>query len=313
MPPDGAPEGGAPTVQVDPFAESMAEVSQELGRSFGEEPPEASAPATGQAPGQATPPDAEGGTPPAAEEPDPLEGFDFGTVDWNDEQSRRAALVATIRQRDEAAERRLADQRVTFTREARENAAREQALKEVLTELEDLYETSPAMWAEKVSNNPHAMALWAQHRASQGLNPQVELRQGWANEQTALIYEAIPWLKDEAAKLAQQGPEVIARELPNGNVYGFIAKTAAQRAVEEFKASPEYKAALEAERRAAVHDNLPGVVGGPPSVEQRRMPAGSPTVDTGDPLRDALAEAAQEAGRSFDVSLVSSGRRPNRR
>ena len=272
----------SPDAPSDPKAEAIAATAEELGHAPGEETPEAD-PSEGTAAGEDEKPESKSeddGAPPE--------------VDWSDPEARATAIRVEV----ETATTRL---NATYKGQLEESA---RITKDAgsLTELEELQDSDPTAFAEKLKQ-PDASRVWAARPSASGEAALTEFtRRMYEGTRAAMGTQvsAIAAMSDE--QWAELNTELGATE---GGGFAYVAKLA----VEDFKSSTGFKKLItDAETRG--RQDASGDLGSPPPSDDK-TPPGTPEAELpSDPRQRAAAQAARQLGRTdFDASKVTPLRR----
>ena len=304
----------------DAEADAAKAADPEAQAANGTGPPAEPAPAATSEPAPEPKPEPDPATtePPAEPEVPAWVGAAEG-IDWSDAEARQAFVSELLdTQQTEMAsqtERRLSDQRTNLTTGIREQSERTKERETLLGELDELAESDPAAYTEKLNGDPVAAGAILDRAAANNQNPLTVARGQIALEQARRLMIDVPWIHERMTALDEAG-ELQARLDPSaGGMLKFLAEEAAERGVTEYKASATFQTDIEAAARRAVHDAVPGAGGGSPPPSDGATPAGrvKTEVDTGDILKDAVAKAAAEHGVEVDLDQVRAPTLPGQR
>lgn len=229
-------------------------------------------------------------------------------------EKRAAAEAAKL---EEVVRERLDNQRRSMIGE--NEAWKEQQRQQ--TRLTELLEMSDEDLAALVKTDQDAAQILAAHTAAG--DPEVEARAiiKVAERTTPQMFAAAKIIAErggpdlEAIMAKGEGtPEFDAMRNPEASVYGWLVEQASTTAVEEFKKSPEFKAALEEARTQGKNDAVGGL--GQPAAAERGVPSRKgqePLSD--DPKVRAVQRAAAATGATdvdYDEIGAGNGRRSRR-
>jgi len=227
-------------------------------------------------------------------------------VDWSNEDARQAYIAERYLAKEDH-DRRMRDQKKNLQQEI--NAARAARQKEErFAELDSLRQSDPVAYAERLESDPEAASLVLE-RASQ-IQPQVlqhattSLAMGLAEK----LFEVRPDLRPV---FEDGGDWQKVTDPATGGIFGYVDRTAREdervKAVESFKKSKEYKAAIEEARRLGAQDALPGYHVDSPAAETASTPSGETTPKFQNNAQKAAWLASRQMGsRGLDLSKVGS-------
>lgn len=207
-------------------------------------------------------------------------------------------------------DRLLARQKQSFKQEI-EQARSINETQALLAELDELRETDPDAYAERLDKDARAAQAIASRSSAVAPELLTRAKIELATEQAALLGSVRPdimTLAEDPGSEAWQD----AFNPEKGGVFGYIQRTALaegeKQGVENFKKSPEFKKLLEEAERRGAHNALGGIET-PPPQEDGGVPAAQER-KYDDPRQAAVAAANRAMGRMMvDPSRVGRKRR----
>lgn len=237
----------------------------------------------------------------------PVEGTAPETEATPEPEVTPAEQAAEDRVSRDEVERLLARQRASMKAEL-EQARSINERTALLQELDDLMESDPDGWTERVNKDPKAAAAIAERANMVAPEVIARARTEVVMDQARMLFEAVPEI---AAIAEEQGEEWAKATNPQtGGIFAYLhnrgIELGKQQGVEDFKKSAEFKKAIEEAERRGAHNAFGGIETPPPSEEGGVV--SMPERKFSDPRQAAVAEAARQLGRRVDPGVISKRR-----